>query len=169
MGECSEVLDLSIEAVRICWELQDKAAEAAMMHTCAGAFQVQCRHEEATRAATRAANLFCEAGDKMGEAIALETAANASVSQDPTQARGAPKKNILLKEMAGPPGGQGEMDATRFGQTSILYDKKPWHPISKFHPVLQQRESLVGAKKESIPPRPSSDGKPLFTPKQFSW
>merc|ERR1712100_12096 len=76
--------------------------------------------------------------------------------------------NSLLKEVAAPPGGQGEMDAARFGQTSILYDKKPWHPISKYHPVLQQRESLVGAKKESNPPR-MLDGHPLFQQKSFSW
>merc|ERR1719359_43094 len=104
--------------------------------------------------------------------MALETAANASVSQDPTlQAAGASQKNIL-KEITSPPGGQGEMDAARFGQTSILYDKKPWQPISKFHPILQQRQSLVNAKKESIAPRnlgPGStgtqDGRPTFTPK----
>lgn len=167
LHECSEVLALSIDAVSMCWELEDKSAEAAMMHTCAGAFQVQLRHAEAVRAATRAAALFREAGDKVGEAIALETAANASVSEDPS--KGGPKRNNLLKEITGPIGGQGEMDAARFGQTSILYDKKPWQPISKFHPVLELRESLVGTKKEQVNPRLGPDGKPLFTQKQFGW
>lgn len=174
LHECAEVLALSVEAISICWELGDKAAEAAVMHTCAGAFQVQWRYPEATRAATRAATLFREAGDKMGEAIALETAANASVSQAPSE---TPQVSNLMKQnRPGPPGGQNEMDAVRFGQTSVLYDKKPWQPISKFHPTLIQRESLVGAKKDSIAPRvidtnraPGTDGKPLFQPKSFSW
>lgn len=171
LHECAEVLALSVQAVSLCWELGDKAAEGAMMHTCAGAFQVQWRYPEATRAATRAATLFAEAGDKMGEAIALDTAANASVSHAPSS---APKDNHLLREIVGPTGGKAEMDAVRFGQTSILYEKKPWQPISKYHPTLQQRESLVNAKKDSIPPKQgagasTADGRPMFAPKQFGW
>merc|ERR1711865_628645 len=106
-----------------------------------------------------------------------ETAANASVSQAPTtdgvyNAPRTTRDNALMKEITGPSGGQLAMDAARFGQTSVLYDKKPWQPISKFHPTLQQRESLISQKKEHIAPKAggnNADGRPTFNPKQFSW
>lgn len=165
LHECAEVISLSVEAISISWQLEDKAAEALMMHTCAGAFQVQWRYKEATRAATRAAALFKEVGDKTGEAIALETAAIASVSQPPKE--GA----ALLREIRGPPGGQAAMDAARFEQTSVLYEQKPWQPISKFHPILQQRENPAAVKKEHLPAKEmrGEDGRPLFQPRQYSW
>lgn len=173
LHECAEVLDLSVRAVTLAWELGDKAAEACMMHSCASAFQLQWRHPEAVRAANRAATLFREAGDKMGEAIALQTAANASVSRDPREV-GAAKDNSLLKESASPPGGQAAMDAVRFGQTSILYDKKQWQPISKYELSLVQRESMVVERgKEGgasvVGMGLGENKKPLFQHKSFPW
>merc|ERR1719476_77202 len=145
-----------------------------MMHTCACAFQGQWRFPEALRAASRAATLFRDANDQVGEAIALETAAHASVSGGPTEVHGVDESR-LFKEISGPPGGQAQMDAVRFGQTSILYEKKPWQPISKFHPILSKRGNLLNevADVAAMPRRVANmndqSGRPLWTPKKFGW
>lgn len=172
LEECVEVLELSVDAIELAWELGDKSAEANMMHTCAGAFHLQWRYPEATRAATRAANLYAEAGDRVGEAIALETAANASVSHDPSEDTASARRHAtdaVLKEFTGPVGGQAAMDAARFNQTSTLYAQKPWQPISKFHPVLVRRPRVD--RESDAPPVnfKDADGAPIFKPKKFSW
>lgn len=172
VSDCAEALALSTEAIALAWDLGDKAAEATMMNTCAGAYLLQWRFPEALRAATRAAALFKAVGDKVGEAIALETAANASVSCDPSD---VPNKKIFQEQKSGPQGGQAMMDAARFGQTSILYESKPWQPIAKFHPILEKRSGIyddagvIRHKTAANDKGWDTSGRPLFNRKLFGW
>lgn len=170
-NECGEAIRVCTEAVRLCWKAGDKESEAAIMHTSAGAFLLQSKYAEAGRAATRAAILYRALGDNVGEAMALETAATASVSSSPQEAgKGATESSMLLKELRGPVGGQGMMDAIRMGQPA-MFDKRLWQPVSKFHPIMQQRENLVHKAQDLPPPSTvkGNDGKPLFVPKRFGW
>jgi len=170
MSESGKALAQSVKGISLAWAVESKTAEAALLHSSATAFIMQWRFAQAQRAASRAATLFRQAGDLTGEAIALETAANASVSYNPNEAyRDTSVDKKLLGEAQGPPGGQAMMDAVRYGQTSVLYEKKPWQPISKFIPVMSQRPRVEVEQTKLGTNRMGNDGKPLFQPKSYNW